>query len=252
MPYTYDVTIAAHFRWEIPKNFTVRIVDDTSLSREEQYAKAVPIVQSEYATQLDGCTGYSLLESQYYGTAPGDVVEFIANNKNMCYNAQEWLIKQPGMKAAWDSCTRADWLLWGITHAKMASRETLLNLLIRWVEEYPLGEVIRDLFSETAEEYAHTVITMIKTGKYDSDLIERLQLNWDDWDYDSSAYADTSFLNTLTQMAVHGDVENYFWEIAVDVRVLWDDWEIGDSEEMDKWLCDDIRKVILNPWAASE
>jgi len=89
-----------------------------------------------------------------------------------CDSAVDWLLAQPDLKTAWDTCPRADWLLWALRNTGYADGRTLRLLACDFVRYTPVGDgrtvwnLLADERSrsavETSERYANELATDVE------------------------------------------------------------------------------------------
>ena len=105
----------------------------------------------------------------------------LLTEKNACEEGANWADSQPDYKTAWDTCERADWLLWAaqkfsvdlkkLTLAKVACARTVQHLMkdqrsidaLDIAEKFGRGEASRKKLN-TADAYAATATAAAATA----------------------------------------------------------------------------------------
>ena len=83
------------------------------------------------------------------------IKQFLSENYDACEEGRIWLSRKKSAKNAWDTCARADWMLWALGRTHAGKYEKELRLFACWCARQckQTDECVAAI--EVAERYAH-------------------------------------------------------------------------------------------------
>lgn len=193
--------------------------------------------------------GYNVSRYKVYttinfdGVAP-DIMAFLNRHRDVCLPAKQWIVKQPSLKEAWETCPHPSWLMWAAVRDIVEDYRELAAMIAGWLTVGPVADALNTKLTShpVLQEYRRLLCKALLDEDWEHDELSEL-LSDSDIEKLNDSLTVVNILDHAAKIVIEDDkIQEGFCELPLSVYVLF--YEMGqDRAAVAQWMCESIRAI---------